>query len=263
MTRCIAFYLLCAALLNPLRADEKLTFDERVELVRGLMAEYATAKVLVPRSKKALALDTKGSYDKAQWDTVGKELGPAARVGDLVQITKVDLDGDRIVLELNGGMKGKRKWYDRIEVGMGNRTSPINSGQNTAAPGGTTLALNFGKPIPAMTAAEVKKLLAPVLDFERRSATEQYVEKLSPELQAAIKANRAIEGMNRDQVLLAVGKPRTKTRETKEGAELEDWIYGQAPGKITFVTFQGSKVVRVKDSYAGLGGQTVPTLTPR
>ncbi len=37
--------------------------------------------------------------------------------------------------------------------------------------------------------------------------------------------------------------------------ELEDWVYGKAPGKITFVTFNGDKVIKVKDAYAGLGTQ--------
>ena len=56
---------------------------------------------------------------------------------------------------------------------------------------------------------------------------------------------------------------RHKTREVKEGTETEDWIYGQPPGKITFVTFEGSKVVRVKDTYAGLGGAVADPLPPR
>ena len=59
---------------------------------------------------------------------------------------------------------------------------------------------------------------------------------------------------------MAIGKPRTKTREIKDGVETEDWIYGLPPGKITFVTFAGSKVVKVRDTYAGLGGQTAPPL---
>jgi hypothetical protein len=37
--------------------------------------------------------------------------------------------------------------------------------------------------------------------------------------------------------------------------ELEDWVYGAPPGKITFVTFNGDKVIKVKDAYAGLGTQ--------
>jgi hypothetical protein len=68
--------------------------------------------------------------------------------------------------------------------------------------------------------------------------------------------------MNRDQVLLAIGRPLRKTRETKEGAEMEDWIYGEPPGRVTFVTFTGNKVVRVKETYAGLGGNIAETPGP-
>ena len=44
---------------------------------------------------------------------------------------------------------------------------------------------------------------------------------------------------------------------------MEDWVYGTPPGKITFVTFSGDKVIKVKDSYAGLGNQTGPTRVVR
>jgi hypothetical protein len=105
-------------------------------------------------------------------------------------------------------------------------------------------------------------LLAPILDFERRSATEHAVEMLPPEIKEAVKEQRAIEGMNRDQVLMALGKPRTKVRETKDGLDEEDWIYGLPPGKVTFVTFANGKVTRVKETYAGLGGSTAPSMKP-
>jgi hypothetical protein len=88
------------------------------------------------------------------------------------------------------------------------------------------------------------------------------VETLPAPIQKAIKENRALEGMDKEQVLLALGRPRHKTREVKDGVELEDWIYGTPPGKITFVTFQGSKAVRVKETYAGLGGEVVPPPPP-
>jgi hypothetical protein len=89
------------------------------------------------------------------------------------------------------------------------------------------------------------------------------MDSFPPEIQAAVKEKRAIEGMDREQVLLALGRPRHRQRETKDGEDYEDWVYGLPPGKITFVTFKGSKVERVKESYAGLGGQTSPPLTPR
>jgi hypothetical protein len=241
---------------------EKLTDEQRIEILRGMMAEYATVKIYLPRSKKPLEFNSNGQYDKEAWQDAGKQLGPAARVGDLVQITKVNIEGDKIVFEINGGAKGGRKWYQNVEVGMGGNTRPINSGQNTAAPGGTAIALVFDKKTPPLQAAEIKKLLSPILDFERRSATEHAVEMLPPEIKEAVKENRAIEGMNRDQVLMALGRPRSKVRETKDGIDEEDWIYGVPPGKVTFVTFADGKVIRVKETYAGLGGSTVPSMKP-
>src|SRR5437762_10006112 len=83
-------------------AGNKLTWEDRVELTRGLTAEYATVKVLLPRSHKALEFDSKGTYDKGAWAAVAKESGPAARTGDLVQVTKVDIEDDKLVLQING-----------------------------------------------------------------------------------------------------------------------------------------------------------------
>lgn len=242
----------------------KLTLQDRVEIVRGMMAEFATAKILLPRSKKALAVESTGKYDKTKWDDAAREFGPAARVGDQVQITKVTIEDKRIVFEINHGMKGTDRWYKHIEVGMGGSMSPVSTDQNTSAPSGTTISLEFKSSVPEIGAVEIKKMLSPVLDFDKHTATETYTATLPPAVKQAIKENRAIEGMDREQVLLAMGKPVRKIREEKDGLETEDWIYGQPPGKITFVTFNGSKVVHVKEDYAGLGGSVAgPIQTPR
>ena len=38
------------------------------------------------------------------------------------QVTKVSIEGDKILLEINGGMKGKGgHWYDHVQVGMGHQ----------------------------------------------------------------------------------------------------------------------------------------------
>ena len=253
-----SFVLLLAAAL-PVEAADKLSEKERVALVRGLSAEFATAKVMLPRSKKPLTIEADGKFDKRVWDEIVRDNGPAARVGDQVQITKVTLEHDKFLFEINGGLKTGRKWSDRIEVGMGGATSPVGNRQGAASMG-TNFALKFDKENAPRTVAEVKKLLSTALDFEKHSATESYVEQLPAPVQAAIKEKRAIEGMDRDQVLMALGKPLRKQREVVEGADREDWIYGRPPGKMTFVTFEGSKVVKVKDAYAGLGGSTAPPL---
>jgi len=251
--------------LAGLLAADKLSFEDRIELTRGLTAEYATVKVLLPRSKKALEFDAKDhSYDKKQWEAVAKEYGPAARNGDLVQVTKVLLESDRIVLEINGGFKGGRKWYQGVQIGVNNGSMQPVGTNDSNAPGGTSLVLLFHKPLEPIKAAEIKKMLASVLDFEKHSVTENYTETLPPQVQAAIKDKRVIEGMNREQVVLAMGRPDHHSREvTPEGLEVEDWVYGKAPGKFTFVTFKGDKVIKVKESFAGLGTQVQAQPIPR
>ena len=243
------------SLLPSLPAADKLGFEDRVELTRGLVAEYCTAKALLPRSKKPLEFDSKGTYDKQQWGLIAKESGPAARSGDSVQITKISIEADRIVLEINGGFKGGRKWYQGVNVtGTMGQQVPIGNNDSNA-PGGTSIVILFHKPLEPIKSAEIKKMLAPVLDFEKHSATEIYSETLPPEVQSAIKEKRAREGMTHEQVVMALGRPVYKSRETRDGLELEDWVYGRAPGKITFVTFNGDKVIKVKEEYAGLGNQ--------
>ena len=184
-----------------------------------------------------------------------QQVVPMTEVGDLIQVTHIDIDKDRITFELNGGNHSDRKkWYDHVQIGMGTQTTPISQGGATNAPAGVTLALNFGAPIGELNSADVKKMMQPILDFEKESVTENYVDTLPEPIKEAVKARKAIEGMNRDQVILAVGRPLRKSRESKEGTEYEDWIFGEPPGRVTFVTFAGDKVVKVKETYAGLGG---------
>jgi hypothetical protein len=246
------------------RAGQKLSEDDRVDILRGLMSEYATAKALLPRSKKPLPFDSTGAWDKQAWEQAGQQFGPAARAGDLVQVTHLNIENDKIVFEINGGIRGANRgsWRDHVQVGIGG-VGPVNTQQNSNsnAPSGTSIALLFNGPIPSIKADDIKKILAPILNFDTQSATDNYVEKLPEPVQKAIKANKVIVGMDRDEVLLAIGKPRHKERNvSSDGTETEDWIYGDPPGKITFVTFTGSKVSRIKEAYADIGGSTAPPL---
>jgi hypothetical protein len=243
----------CLSLLPSLVTANSLKDEDKIELTRGLVAEYATAKVLLPRSKKPLEFDVNGNWNKNEWAEAAKLAGPAARTGDTVQITKISIDEDKLVLEINHGLKRGGHWYDHVQVGMGPTLGPVTQPGDSNAASGTYIAVLFHKPLEPMKAADVKKLLAPILDFERRTATELYVDTLTPEMKQAVQDKRVLVGMTRDQVILAVGRPAHKSRETKNGVEEEYWVYGMPPGKITFVTFVGEKVTKVKDDYAGLG----------
>jgi hypothetical protein len=77
-----------------------LSFDEQLEIERGLTAEFATSKVLLPHSKKPLVIHSDGTYDKSAWDRAAQDNGPAARLGDQIQITRVQIESNKILLEI-------------------------------------------------------------------------------------------------------------------------------------------------------------------
>ena len=62
-------------------------------------------------------------------------------------------------------------------------------------PSPTPLGPPIGCSVPSLKAAEVRQMLAPIFDFEKHSASEQYVDKLPEPIKKAIKEQRAIEGM--------------------------------------------------------------------
>jgi hypothetical protein len=246
-----------------LKSGDKLTDDEKIELLRGLMSEYVTMKVPLARSKKPLEFFVDGTFNKQYWDDMFRQLGPAARAGEVVQITKITFQGDRMLFDINYGLTSGQHWYDHIQTGTGpmsTTTTQVDNPNVTGTPTlGTYIEVIFRKPMEGLTSASVKKALAPIMDFNQRSAAQNYAETLSPEKQKAIADKRVTVGMTRDDVKMILGQPdHPKQRETtKDGLETEDWIYGKPPGKITFVKFAGSKVIEVKDEYAGLGGDTI------
>src|SRR5215467_1990761 len=77
----------------PALADsKKLTEDQRIELLRGLSAEYAKIQVLLPISKRTLDFHLDGSWDQATWKAAEKQYGPAGSVGDLIQVTSIHIE---------------------------------------------------------------------------------------------------------------------------------------------------------------------------
>jgi hypothetical protein len=253
---CSTISILVAASI--LHADtHKLTEEQRRELIRGLTAEWATARVVLPMSKKALPFDSIGTYDEEVWRDANYKNGPAARPGDLVQITKVEVDSDKVKLEINDGSK-KGSFWDRVQIGTGNQTAPITR-PKTNAMMGTSIEISFPDSIGGIDSVGIKKLLAKVLDFDKHTAIENYMDSLPEPIREAIKAQKPVVGMDREQVLLAVGPPRSKSRETKEDVDYEDWIYGKPPGIIRFVKFAGAKVLSVDEFYAGINGSTADT----
>ena len=142
---------------------------------------------------------------------------------------------------------------------MGYGTYPVAQGSGKA-PTGSSVTVEFPQNLPDLTVDDLKNYLGPVLDFNPVSPIQTFSRPIPPEFLEAIEANQATVGMDRQMVRMAMGHPQQKVRETKDGVEQEDWIYGIPPQKVTFVTFEGDEVVDVKEYRSGVTGQTLPPL---
>lgn len=242
--RTVWFGLALAVYSSPGAAQNRMGRDNRIALIRGLAHEIAVVKVVLPRGKKGLFLNAQGEVDQKRADAQLRQNGPAVRPGMPVQITKIKFESDHIVFEINGGGKKGKKWYQRIQVGMGRATTPIAPTSPTVVYG-SWVTLTFPGKVPELTVEQAKELLGPVFDFSRRSPTVLYSPSVPPEFKEAIKNHQVLMGMDRDAVLSSKGPPDRRVREERDGMEQEDWIYGLPP-HVLFVTFDGDVVVSVR-----------------
>lgn len=242
-----------------LQGHAPVTKQTRLELIRTMQAEFGFAKKLFPKGEKGLQLTSAGqlSPDDQALSMQVATYGPAARPGDKLQITDVIIKNSEIVFDINGGSKKKGHWYDHVQVGGGGGMVPVHQEQG-AANKGCTLALVFPKYVPEMTAADVKKLLSPVIDFTVKSPTQAYLDTLPPKLKQSIENHQALVGMNKDMVMDALGRPPKRLRETEGNVDYEEWIYGQPPGDVQFVRFVNEEVIRVEHIQVG-GDKIVKT----
>ena len=225
-------------------SKEGMDRNARIEIIRGLLREEGVTKIPLPRGKRGVKIDAQGALNHAEAQKELHENGLAMKPGLPAEITKIEFKSSQIVFELNGGAKSGKKWYQHIQIGMGEPIDPVVSQQSNTA-FGSSITLDYGKALPNLTVPQLKTILAGVLDFERHSPTVLYSANVPPAVKEAIKSHKVIVGMDRDAVLSAKGSPDRRVREVRDGSEQEDWIYGNPP-HVLFVTFDGDQVVAVK-----------------
>lgn len=229
--------------------------DSKLELIRYVSGEFAKAAKALPAGKEGFLQYVEKPLNQDLLDRAVATHGAAVHAGEQVQITKLDFRDHTIIVDVNGGGRGKKRFLDRVHIDMGGVPTMRGSSeaQQTGPPGlqpgaGSTLFLEFNKTIPDLTPDELKKMLAPFLDFNRqRSASVQWIDTLPTDIRKAIQERVAKVGMDREMVVAAIGKPGHKVRERDtDGNDIEDWIYGTPPDRTLFVRFTGDKVTSIK-----------------
>jgi len=222
----------------------------RLSLVRYVDGELVQVVRAIPAGKKGFHLKAGAPLNENALRMAVASAGSAINPGDHAQITDLEFKDKQIIVDINGGGKGKTRLRDRIHLEVGGvptMTTAPDTPVNTNA--GATLYLDFDKPLPDMTAEDLEQFLSGVIDFSKKhSAAVQWVESLPPEIQQAIQDKQPVVGMDHEMVLAAMGRPDRKVREKgADGSEIEDWIYGTPPSKTIFVSFEGDKVTQVHE----------------
>jgi len=230
--------------------------SSKLELIRYVSGEFAKAAKSLPAGKEGFLLYVEKPVNQELLQRAVATHGAAVHAGEQVQITKLEFREHTIVVDVNGGGRGKRRFLDHVQIGMGGGVPTMRStteAQEVGPPGlqpgaGSTLFLEFNKSIPDLSPEDLKQLLSPFLDFaKQRSASVQWFDTLPTDIKQAIQERTARVGMDREMVVAAIGKPAHKVRERdSEGNEIEDWIYGTPPDRTVFVRFTGDKVTSIK-----------------
>ncbi len=243
---------------SPSGSPKNATLQEtsKLNLIRYVSGEFAKAVKPMPAGKEGFRLIVGKPLEAEMLDRAVATHGAAVSTGDRVQITRLEFRAHQIVVDLNGGGRGKRHWRDHLQIGLGGAPVPSvqsASTQDQGPPGmqpgmGSTIFLDFDKPLPDLTPDELKQLLSPFLNFAKeRSAAVQWFDTLPPEMKKAIQDRKPVVGMDREELVAAIGKPDHKVRERdSDGNDIEDWIYGQPPSKTVFVRFMGDRVTSIK-----------------
>lgn len=231
-------------------STEKLNERGRRELVRNLEAEQGFAHRPLPIGVLTLKANGELSPGGEKYREMIYKKGISAAPGDRVVVTSLNIKGDEIVLDLNGGPYAKHRFLSHIQIN--NNSVASNNGEQ---PMGSRITLVFPGGVPDISAPEVKALLEPVVDFGVKSGEQAYADTLPPKIRNAIAAHEILVGMNHRMVLASLGAPERKVREEQSGdangAKYEEWIYGHVPQTVRFVRFSGDRVATIEVAALG------------
>lgn len=223
--------------------------QSRLEIIRYVSGEFAKTVSPIPGGRKGFRIPVGEKLNQAELRSALRHEGAAVNVGETVQVTSVEFRSREIVVQVNGGGKKHFNLREHVQVGIGNSQVPGTGQTGPQQKPGATLILDYGRPVPDLSADDVMTALQAFLSFSKeQSAAVNWVDTLPPQFKDAIKDQKAVIGMDHEMVLAALGRPDHKVRERDPGGtETEDWIYGDPPARTVFVTFNGDKVIRVKE----------------
>src|SRR5437870_7847949 len=135
--------------------------NSKLALIRYVSGEFAKAIKPLPAGKEGFHVSVGKPLETEMLDRAVATHGSAVSTGDNVQITKLEFRDHQIIVDLNGGGRGKHHWRDHLQIGIGGgyptmrSTSTQEGGPRGLQPGmGSTIFLEWNKSVPDMPAAD-------------------------------------------------------------------------------------------------------------
>ena len=158
----------------PSGQDRPMLQQTRFNVIRMINAETVFIRKPFPVGEKGLVIKNGViTPNDEQLNFMLAQSGPAAKPGDRAKITDVLIKDRSIIVEINGGPRKKKKWYQHIEVGVGSSGNTVPVSTDTAENArGSFVAIVFDRFVPEISPDEIKKILAPVFDFNALNAVQ-------------------------------------------------------------------------------------------
>ncbi len=216
------------------RALTELLLGKEVKSLVQLPATKEGANIYYSREGKRIderGMDTK---DLTKWL---KEKGVGVDTNQVVSITNVKIDDNKVEIHLGGGGQGRR----------GSKHAQATAPVYMRA-GGSRINFRYGRDL---TDADLEPraflaFMGRVLDVSEISQ-EASLREMPDEFRGAIEAQNVQEGMTYQMVRLSLGEPEQKNiNETSDGHLSETWFY-MKDGHRWVVDFSDGKVSRVQN----------------
>src|SRR5712691_13378684 len=104
---------------TPATKNPTLQEGSKLELIRYVSGEFAKAVKPLPAGKEGFHHSVGKPLEADLLDRAVATHGPAVNTGDNVQITRLEFHDHQIIVDVNGGGRGKRRWRDHIKIGLG------------------------------------------------------------------------------------------------------------------------------------------------
>jgi hypothetical protein len=108
----------------PAAKNSTLQETSKLNLIRYVSGEFAKAIKALPAGKEGFHLNVDKPLQTDLLDRAVATHGPAVNTGDNVQITRLEFRDHQIVVDVNGGGRGKKHWRDHIQIGLGGGSRP-------------------------------------------------------------------------------------------------------------------------------------------